>query len=208
MVSKEAEYTSLREELIAHQSRRETVLSIGLAATVALIAVGIEQSSAYTLLLVLFILFAVHLQITDIHAGIQRIATYLRVAHEGEGSELRWETASYLIRRADLDRQGAKKMTPKKTPVFSSMEFLLLATGSATWVIAALFTQGLFTLASGIWLVSGFVWFAGWFRSWKANEDLHTMTLEEYEANRFREILGLSEPIAKPATEEEHAATK
>lgn len=206
MVGKEAEYTSLREELIAHQSRRETVLSIGLAATVALIAVGIEQGSTYTLLLVLFILFAVHLQITDIHAGIQRIATYLRVVHEGEGSELRWETVSYLIRRADLDRQGTKRVTPKKTPVFSSMEFLLLATGSATWVIAALFTQGFFTLASGIWLVSGFIWFVAWFRSWKANEDLHTMTLEEYEAARVREILGIREPITKPTTGPENPA--
>lgn len=123
MVSKEAEYTSLREELIAHQSRRETVLSIGLAATAALIAVGVEQGSTYTLLLVLFILFAVHLQITDIHAGIQRIATYLRVVHEGEGSDLRWETASYLIRRADLDRQGAKRVTPKKHRCFLQWSF-------------------------------------------------------------------------------------
>lgn len=204
MVSREAEYTSLREELIAHQSRRETVLSIGLTAVVALIVIGIEQSNPYTLLLVFFILFSVHMHIIDIHAGIQRIATYLRIVYEGEGSQLRWETASHLIRHAEMGRQRAQKWRRLIfiTPVFSSMEYLLGFIGLTSLIIAVSIARTQPDPALAISLLSGGIGLTIWGVYWKKS-NARMKALEGEEEEQFRKILGLKKKEVKILSEEE-----
>lgn len=181
--------------MIAHQSRRETILSIGITAAVALIVIGIEQSSPYTLLLVPLILWAVHMQITDIHAGIQRIATYLRIAHEGDGSELRWETASYLIRNPKFEEENneKKKKSRKRvffTPVFSSMEYLLGFIGLASIGIAIFIARTQPDLALLISLIFGGVSILMLGLYWKRS-NARMKELETEEERQVRQILGL-----------------
>lgn len=202
MVSKEAEYSSLREELISHQSRRESILSIGITAAVGLIVIGIDQSNPYTPLFALLVLIAVRIQITEIHAGIQRIATYLRVVHEGQNSDLHWETTSFSLRQADLKNPNSKRWVPKILPIFSSMEYFIALICIASWVIAL--SIGL-AKPEPVWVIqvlSGLLWLAVWLIFGRMTKDLRTMTLEEKEENRIREILGLAK------AEEELAVTE
>ncbi|MCA9875265.1 MAG: hypothetical protein KDE56_06850 [Anaerolineales bacterium] len=191
MTNKQAEYDSLRTELISHQSRRESAMSIGLTLSIALIAAGIELKNPYILLSVLLILFAIRVQITHIHSGIQRIATYLRVAHEENNPDLNWETTSYQVRLASLENQSPRvgKMSIFVTPAFSPMEYVIGLTGIVA-IVAAWFNAQ--TVSNQTWrmvLIAGGIWVVAWIIYGFRTRQLHSMKMEENEAQSFREIL-------------------
>ncbi|MCB9423193.1 MAG: hypothetical protein H6667_25570 [Ardenticatenaceae bacterium] len=196
MSYKQAEYESLREELISHQSRRESVLSIGLTLAMALVAGGIEFKNPYLLLAVLLIVFAIRVQITHIHAGIQRIATYLRVVHEEDNPDLNWETTSYHIRSSSLQNQSPQigKFKILITPAFSPMEYLLGLTGVVSVIAATLIIQPKNTQMTLITLIVGGAWLLAWLVYGYRTRELRSMVTEEAEARLFRDILKRAKP--------------
>lgn len=194
MSEKQAEYVSLREELISHQGRRESVLSIGLTLTIALIAAGLELKNPYVLLSALLILLGIRVQITHIHSGIQRIAAYLRVVHEENNPDLNWETTSYQVRRATLKNQSPRfwKFEFLVAPAFSPMEYLLGLTGIVS-IVAALFVaqtaQSKSTQTTYLVLILSAIGVIFWFGYGYRTRHLRSMKIEESEAQLFRDIV-------------------
>jgi hypothetical protein len=107
MATRSDEYNSLRNEILEHQKKRTTVLTLALTASAALFATSAELQNPYLPLFALPLLFFARIEIARIHYGIQRIASYIRVVLEEEGKnpELRWETASYDIRLESVKNQ-------------------------------------------------------------------------------------------------------
>jgi hypothetical protein len=130
-VSKEAEYQSLRQELLEHQSRRLPILEMALGASAALFAAGLQLSNPYLPLIALFLLHSARVQIAQAVYGVQRIATYLRIMHEADDPQLNWETASYEVRRATQNEQAASRGLWNIAPILPMDNLILLASLAA-----------------------------------------------------------------------------
>lgn len=220
MASRSDEYTSLRQEIIDHQDRRESILALVATVTVALVAAGVEFDKPFLSLAAILLLFAARVQITHIHYGIQRIAAYIRVMHEEENPELKWETASYLIRSYSRGRQPAlqaKRSTNAIDPELNKrirnvssilpMETLLLLMG----VLAGLLAVYLYwSLGQPAWSLVSLVvlgmWGAAWFWYQRRWQSLFNMDVEDDEAEVFRQLFkgpkrkGPESTVVPPAT--------
>lgn len=171
------EYNTLRQELLADQASRISVLSLALTASAALLAASVQFANPYLPLFSLLLLFTARVHITQIDVGIQRIASYIRVMIEEDNPQLNWETASYSIRRASLSKQkkvwNVSSLSPFDNILFLSSAVSALLALSLSWTPTTPFYVIL--VITVVWLVS-WIWY-----SFKVRE-LRLMKVDDREA--------------------------
>lgn len=166
MLDKSDEYRSLREEIIQRQQRREQVFNFVLTAVVAIFGFSVQLQNPYLPLFALLPLLFGKVQIAHISNGLDRAATYIRLALE-PGAGLRWETLSYEFRRQNT-KYGLRRISSLN--VLSNMLFL---TGVIAWILALLLSRDL-----GIAFVLSII-FAGWIAFWRWYNSVERKIREE-----------------------------
>lgn len=156
MVDQSDEYNSLRSEIIQHQNRRDQLMNLGLTASIALLGIGSQLQNPFIPLLTLLLVFLVRVQLTQIQFGIERIATYIRVAIESDNPALRWETISYEMR--SLERSGRIGL---KVSSAVAINGILTLVGLSSVILAFVFSNW-DPLGVGIALVAGLTWLIVW----------------------------------------------
>lgn len=186
------EYNTLRQELLADQTSRISVLNLALTASGILLGASVQLTNPYLPLFSLLLLFTARVHITQIDYGIQRIASYIRVMIEEENPELNWETASYSIRRASLGKQkklwNASSLSPFDNILFFSGAVSALLALSLSWSSTITFYISLAVAA--LWLVF-WLWY-----SIKVRE-LRLMKIDDREADFWRSYKTSSRKQAK-----------
>jgi len=183
------EYNSLRQEILNHQNNRLTVLGLALTATAALIASGMELKNPSIPLVAPFLLLAARIQIVQIHAGIQRISSYIRIILEDKNPELNWEKASYFVRSNSIKKNASVRNISSIKPIDS----LLFFTGIASNILAIYLAFPdpvqlgfvLFAVTCGI----SVLWLGAWiYYSYTKVREWANMTAEEKEAKKWIEF--------------------
>jgi hypothetical protein len=189
MATSKDEYNSLRQEILNHQNNRLTVLGLALTATAALIAAGIQLKNPYLPLVASFVLSAARMQLVYIHAGIQRISSYIRIILEDRNPELNWERASYYVRSSSIKKGAPVRNISSLRPT----DNLLLYTGLGSNVLSLYLAcptsiqqsrtpisiaLAVFVLWFGIWIYYGYTQVHEW----------NNMSAEDREAEKWIEF--------------------
>jgi hypothetical protein len=173
------EYNSLREELLEHQKRRIPFLSLALTASVTLFAVTASKDfrNPYLPLFALLLLHSARVQLTETEYGIERIASYIKIMHEDESKDLHWETGSYAIRHASLQKHKEISSVFYVSPLEST---LLLTSAVALFlsVFLAWSRSGLYSLDFVFTFCAIPFWVALWF--WYSFKVKKLRTLDFY----------------------------
>lgn len=176
MPSQKDEYESLRQELLDHQNRRVTILSLALTVSAALFATAVQFRNPYLPLFALPLIQAARVQINQTHYAVQRIASYIRVMLEEGNPDLNWETASYAIRRASVGKQKQIWNISPLSPLDGIVSAAGFGAAALAIVLSLLPEQQALTLTTlspaipplqipfSICFVTALVWFGIWFR--------------------------------------------
>lgn len=184
------EYNSLRQEILNHQNNRLTVLGLALTATTALIASGMELKNPSIPLVAPFLLLAARIQIVQIHAGIQRISSYIRIILEDKNPELNWEKASYFVRSNSIKKGASVRNISSINPIDS----LLFITGIASNILAICLAFPAPPVQQGfdpftVTYVISILWLGAWiYYSYTKVREWANMTAEEREAKKWIEF--------------------
>lgn len=142
MISPSEEYKSLRQELLEHQNRRLTILSVTLTICLALFAAGAEMGIVFLPLLALVLLYLARVQISKAQHGVARIAAYIQVILELENPSLNWEIGSYWIRDKEAPESG-KTIKNSLFPLNEIDQFIRWTGGIAILIASSLTLKNL-----------------------------------------------------------------
>jgi hypothetical protein len=194
MITSKEEYQSLRQEIIDHQNRRLPTLSVALTLSTALIATGLQLSNPYLPLFALLVLHSARVQLVQIHAGIQRIAMYIRVVLEETNPELHWESGSYFIRSRSLEKRAPIRDISPLRPI----DDLLFLSGIASVVVTLILSWPPsipFYISAGI----SILWLALWF--WYGRnrvDEWEKMRADDKEAAKWEDFKETALSAGKP----------
>ena len=154
-----------------------------------------------------FLISAARIQLVEIHAGIQRISSYIRIILEDGNPELHWETGSYFARRSSITEGTSIRNISTLTPT----DRLLFWTGFASNVVAVYLAGLYFTQQNLILFDIIAIVFIEWWVTWylygrSRVREWNNMIGEDREAAKwieFRKTLSRKIP-----TEQRRATTK
>ncbi len=89
---KEAEYSSLRAEIIGEQSSQANLLIAMYTISIALLTFAIDKGNTYLFALAVYVIILFKLQILWKQTGMMRLSAYLIVKFEQGESEASWES--------------------------------------------------------------------------------------------------------------------
>lgn len=165
-MSNDAEYQSLRNELLAISSRQFSMLTFAFTATAALIGLGVnsENNKSLIVLTSLIILGFAGVQLVSHAYSTMRIATFIYYFIEPGNEDLNWET--YMREYRNEIRQHKYNILSKFS--WPSYEMLLIVVGWICVIIAGLlsFQQNAQFYKIAVILIVGFLWllFSIWLR--------------------------------------------
>lgn len=180
--TRKEEYESLRQELLQHQERRLPILNLMLVVAVGLCGTALELQNPYLPLGALLLLFSARIQLAETQYGVQRIASYLRVLHEENNLELNWETASFAVRRASLQKQSPLwNVVP-----FSPLDAVLFVTSFVANVIAISLALAYPVYNLYICAFVGLIWLVLWIWYGRKTRTLLSMQVDKAEEDFWR----------------------
>jgi len=94
MTFNDAEYNSLRTELIHHDRTCLTILGLLLTASTAIYGLVVNKDLFYLLILLSVIWYVGFLYLVEKRSNIKRISFYIQIQAETEDSDLNWESWS------------------------------------------------------------------------------------------------------------------
>ena len=180
------EYKSLRAEILEHQKRRDSTVSLALTVSAALLAAAVQFENPYIPLFALLLLHAARIQIVHTDNGIQRISAYIRVVFEGEKNR-RWETGSYEIRLASA--KGTEGIRLMNISPLRSIDLILFFTGLAAVVTSAILINDWPSVHMWVWTVSTLAWSVIWVSYAITIARLRQLKVDEEEAKFWRSFV-------------------
>ncbi len=197
MANRSDEYNSLRQELLDHQNRRNSILGLAVTASAALFATGVQLQNPLLPLLALLLLYLARIQIVQTHSAVQRIASYIRIVLEQDNPDLSWETGSYNIRYDAVHNKtkGIPNISPLRpvdlfllacSLVAIALAFLIALLGPAsTSQSTSLWSSTVYFMING---VTALVWITAWAWYGRRVDELEKMIVDKREAKYWKDF--------------------
>lgn len=198
MVAQDKEYTSLRQELLEHQSRRLTILNVVLTICIALFAAGVQLQIKLLPLLALILLHMARVQIAEAQYGVARISSYIRIVLEPDNPLLNWESGSFWIRKDSLTTKTKEDSANKIWNIYplAHLDWFIFWTSLIAIAISVIqslpgdFRQWLAVPTIYYHIMNAFatiIWIVLWIVYSGRFKDLATMNADEKEGRKWED---------------------